>query len=147
MIYIQNDAIQILLILFLNSTQQNIHGCCDGYMWDSVGNDCVSMFFSINEYDIYNFFKINNNMDQENIISFWKKLYTSNSGTVFAECSPGFTGVGCSIKCSYPLFGENCLRICSCSPVEFCDFIFGCLKRKFIRVRGCMCRWILASYM
>lgn len=54
MIYIPNDEIQILLILFLISTQQNIHGCCDGYKWDSVDNDCVSMFlFSINEYDIY----------------------------------------------------------------------------------------------
>lgn len=53
MIYIQNDAIKILLILFLNSTQQNIHGCCDGYKWVVADNDCVSMFFSINEYDIY----------------------------------------------------------------------------------------------
>lgn len=115
-----------------------------GFCWQRLRQ---YVFFSINEYDIYGFFKLNNNIDQENIISFRKKLYTSNSGTVFAECSPGFTGVGCSIKCSYPLFGENCLRICSCSPVEFCDFIFGCLKRKSIRVRGCMCRWILASYM
>lgn len=138
MICIQNDAIQILLILFLISTQQNIHGCCDGYKWDSVDNDCVSMFFFQSTNMIFIsilFYKL--------VKKTW--LYTSNSGTVFAECSPGFTGVGCSIKCFYPLFGENCLRICSCSPVEFCDFIFGCLKRKFIRVRGCMCRWILVS--
>lgn len=56
----------------------------------------------------------------------------SNSGTVFAECSPGYTGVGCTIKCSFPLYGENCLKVCSCSPVELCDFKSGCLKSKYM---------------
>lgn len=57
---------------------------------------------------------------------------------VFVECSLGFIGVGCFIKCFYLLFGENCLRICLCLLVEFCDFIFGCFKCKFICVCGCM---------
>lgn len=49
---------------------------------------------------------------------------------VFAECSPGYTGVECTITCLYPLFGENCQKICSCSPEEVCDFVSGCLKGK-----------------
>lgn len=67
------------------STQKNIHGCCDGYIWKHVENDCV-------------------------------------------KCLPGYTGVGCTIKCSPPLFGEYCQNICMCSPEEFCDFVYGCLK-------------------
>lgn len=46
---------------------------------------------------------------------------------VFAECSPGYTGVGCTITCHYPLYGEYCQNICSCSP-EVCAFVSGCLK-------------------
>lgn len=51
---------------------------------------------------------------------------------VVTECSPGYTGTGCSIKCPKPLFGENCQKICNCSALEFCDFIFGCLKSKYM---------------
>lgn len=51
---------------------------------------------------------------------------------VFTECLPGYTGVGCTIKCSPPLFGEYCQNICMCSPEEFCDFVYGCLKSKYI---------------
>lgn len=51
----------------------------------------------------------------------------------FTECSPGYSGVGCSIKCFYPLFGENCQKVCSCSPVEFCDYMHGCLKSKYVQ--------------
>lgn len=66
------------------------------------------------------------------MISSWEKKCTSNSGIFFVECNPGYTGVGCSIKCSHPLFGENCQRVCTCSPVEICDFVSGCLKSKYM---------------
>lgn len=78
-------------------------------------------------------------------LTYWKKC-TNNSNIVVTECSPGYTGVGCSIRCSHPLFGDNCQKICMCSPEEFCDFIYGCLKSKFNLFLACA-GLLYCSYM
>lgn len=49
---------------------------------------------------------------------------------IVLECSPGYTGPECSNKCPVPLYGENWQRTCMCLPVEFCDFVSGCLRSK-----------------
>lgn len=59
-------------------------------------------------------------------------LYTFNSCIVVLECSPGYTGPECSTKCPVPLYGNNCQKICTCSPMEFCDFVSGCLRSKYM---------------
>lgn len=64
------------------------------------------------------------------MVSVWKKNCTSNSSMIVTECRAGYTGVGCYITCPYPLYGEYCQEVCSCSLMEFCDFVSGCLKSK-----------------
>lgn len=60
-----------------------------------------------------------------------KKSYISHYN--FAECSPGFTGTECSLRCRYPLFGQNCQQICKCFITE-CDIASGCVSGKYIHV-------------
>lgn len=99
-----------------------------GFCWQRLRQ---YVFFSINGYDIYINSFINNY--NENSISSWKNnVPVIQVRFFFSECSPGYTGVGCTIKCSFPLYGENCLKVCLCSPVELCDFMFGCLKSKYV---------------
>lgn len=77
------------------------------------------------------------NNNYKNVIPIFdidKLRFTSNSKNVVTECSPGYSGIGCSITCPPPLFGEHCQNICDCSSIEYCDFILGCLKSKFIYV-------------
>lgn len=50
----------------------------------------------------------------------------------FSECSLGYSGPGCFIDCPYPLYGENCQNLCNCSTTEYCNFMLGCLKSKYI---------------
>lgn len=85
-------------------------------------------------------------MKMKYLFSILKKKCTRNSNIVVTECSPGYTGVGCNITCYNLLYGDNCQRVCTCSPEEFCDFMYGCLKSKFIRVRACMYR-VNSSYL
>lgn len=33
--------------IYFYRTEQNPHGCCDGYMWDSVVDNCVGMYSAI----------------------------------------------------------------------------------------------------
>ena len=44
----------------------------------------------------------------------------------------GYTGVGCTIKCSHPYYGDECSSKCDC-PQELCDFVLGC---KYISTQG-----------
>lgn len=86
--------------------------------------------FSINDYDIYINSFINNY--NENTISSWENNVPVIQVRFFSECNPGYTSVDCTMKCPFPLYGENCQNICSCSPVELCDFVSGCLKSKYV---------------
>lgn len=45
------------------------------------------------------------------------------------ECIPGYTGLECTLKCPYPLFGKNCQKHCDC-PTTKCNFQSGCLNGK-----------------
>lgn len=38
--------------LSINSTEQNPHGCCDGYMWDSAVGNCISMLITLTNFFI-----------------------------------------------------------------------------------------------
>lgn len=104
------------MILFLNNTQQIIHDCCDSYVWDIVDNDCVSTSFLFYMYEQNNIFKcfLVNKYEYKNKMFIFdielNKEYSNSSMFLFffAECSLCYTGVGCSIKCFHPLFGENC---------------------------------------
>ena len=42
-----------------------------------------------------------------------------------SECRPGFTGVECIFKCSYPYYGDGCSKESDC-PKELWDFAQGC---------------------
>lgn len=45
----------------------------------------------------------------------------------FSECMPGYTGTGlnCTTKCPYPIYGVRCQGYCDCSN-EMCDVSTGC---------------------
>lgn len=43
----------------------------------------------------------------------------------FTECMPGYTGMNCSAKCSYPSYGRSCQGICNCIEI-LCDIFGGC---------------------
>ncbi|XP_078334363.1 laminin subunit alpha lam-3-like isoform X1 [Crassostrea virginica] len=52
--------------------------------------------------------------------------YTWNPSSQSCEkCTPGYTGLNCTIRCPYPSYGENCQRNCTCSK-EDCDVSTGC---------------------
>nr|XP_022286422.1 multiple epidermal growth factor-like domains protein 10 isoform X2 [Crassostrea virginica] len=52
--------------------------------------------------------------------------YTWNPSSQSCEkCTPGYTGLNCTIRCPYPSYGENCQRKCNCSK-EDCDVSTGC---------------------
>lgn len=55
---------------------------------------------------------------------------------VVIECSPGYTGIGCFVKCPSPLYGKHCQKMCMCSTMEYCDFVFGCLQGKYLSNSG-----------
>lgn len=46
---------------------------------------------------------------------------------IYAECDLGFTGSNCSSPCPPGYFGQQCRRLCDCSPGEYCDAARGCL--------------------
>ena len=56
------------------------------------------------------------------------KIKTTLCFTI-SECSPGYTGIGCTLRCPYPLFGQICKEVCKCSKME-CSFVSGCLNGK-----------------
>lgn len=37
----------MISFLPVSSTTENTHGCCDGYEWDAVKNDCVGMSIAL----------------------------------------------------------------------------------------------------
>uniref|UniRef100_K1Q4F8 Uncharacterized protein n=1 Tax=Magallana gigas TaxID=29159 RepID=K1Q4F8_MAGGI len=82
----------MISLLSLPSTPENTNGCCDGYQWDALKNDCV-------------------------------------------ECISGYTGIGCTLTCRYPLYGKNCQQVCKCSRME-CNFEFGCRSGEALSTRG-----------
>eukprot|EP00105_Crassostrea_gigas_P038603 XP_019922751.1 PREDICTED: multiple epidermal growth factor-like domains protein 6 [Crassostrea gigas] len=41
------------------------------------------------------------------------------------QCMPGYTGLNCSYKCPYPLYGYRCQGYCDCSN-DSCDVSTGC---------------------
>lgn len=48
----------LISLLPVPSTPENTYGCCDGYGWDAVKNDCVGMSFemhfsNINKYHYF----------------------------------------------------------------------------------------------
>ena len=62
------------------------------------------------------------------IVRYASKIKTTLCFTI-SECSPGHTGVGCTLRCPYPLFGQICKEVCKCSKME-CNFVSGCLNGK-----------------
>lgn len=40
---------------------------------------------------------------------------------------PEYTGLNCSIKCTYPTYGEGCQGYCDCSN-NACDVSLGCIE-------------------
>lgn len=49
-----DERIHVIIILYflMYSTDQNPHGCCDGYLWDSVVDNCVGMY-SVLTYPVH----------------------------------------------------------------------------------------------
>lgn len=41
-----------MLYIFIYSNEQNPHGCCDGYMWDSAVDNCVGMLTTLTYFFI-----------------------------------------------------------------------------------------------
>lgn len=62
------------------------------------------------------------------IVRYASKIKTTLCFTI-SECSPGYTGIGCTLRCPYPLFGQICKEVCKCSKIE-CSFVSGCLNGK-----------------
>ena len=54
----------------------------------------------------------------------YKETYGLKS-ICFEECSPGYSGPNCTIKCVYPSYGETCQEICDCEE-KICDILTGC---------------------
>lgn len=52
----------MISLLFVPSTPENTHGCCDGYGWDAVENDCVGKSIAL----------VILNKNQDNVIHFSK---------------------------------------------------------------------------
>lgn len=42
------------------------------------------------------------------------------------ECPLGFIESECTLKCTFPYYGQGCGMICEC-PEDLCDFMFGCI--------------------
>lgn len=40
-------------------------------------------------------------------------------------CEAGYTGLNCTIKCLYPLYGQGCQSVCKCAE-EVCHYMYGC---------------------
>lgn len=43
----------------------------------------------------------------------------------FSECMPGYSGLNCTTRCPYPLYGYRCQGYCDCS-IDTCDVSTGC---------------------
>ena len=41
------------------------------------------------------------------------------------ECPLGFIESECTLKCTFPYYGQGCGMTCEC-PEDLCDFMFGC---------------------
>ena len=78
---------------------------------DRQTNRCILSYFSMS-YQVY--------------------LWLNNLSC--SECPPGYTGVGCTVKCSHPYYGDECSSKCDC-PYELCDFVLGC---EYISTQGKM---------
>lgn len=120
------------------STEQNPHGCCDGYMWDSAVDNCIGIFTYIHSYSFFWWwFHSYSFIWWFNILNTWQLIvehfvkFSTNWSLFIVECRPGFSGPGCFITCPHPLYGKDCQDICKCSQTEYCDFMSGCLESKY----------------
>lgn len=115
----------MISLLSVLSTPENTYGCCDGYEWNDVKKDCVGMSIALvilNKKTRIVFSTFSNiNKYSNNYITFF----------YFIECNSGYTGIGCTLTCLYPLYGKDCQQICDCSRME-CDFEFGCRSGRYI---------------
>lgn len=71
--------------------------------------------------------KINKTLSYLWTVQFVSKLLYNS--IFFPDCSPGYTGIECTLQCPYPLFGKDCQKLCKCLETE-CSFVSGCLKSK-----------------
>lgn len=55
---------------------------------------------------------------------------------ILTECSPGYTGHRCALKCPYPGYGKECQKVCNCS-MEYCDLVSGCLSSECLYIFLC----------
>lgn len=53
-------------------------------------------------------------------------LLVSFLNFISSECPPGFIESGCTLKCSFPYYGQGCVMICECLE-DLCDFMSGCI--------------------
>ncbi|XP_062594220.1 uncharacterized protein LOC134255725 [Saccostrea cucullata] len=45
-------------------------------------------------------------------------------------CDPGLWGVNCSMNCSYPYYGDLCIKLCSTCSEKDCDPALGCTVKE-----------------
>lgn len=55
---------------------------------------------------------------------FFKKFFT-NPRICIPACMPGYVGINCTIRCTYPLYGHRCQGVCDCDE-GMCDVSTGC---------------------
>lgn len=131
-----DERIHVIIILYflMYSTDQNPHGCCDGYLWDSVVDNCVGMYsvltYPVHFYSFLIMVCLKDLLGTLRLNVYWTRNW---SVFFFSECSPGYSGPGCIIACPYPLYGKNCQNKCTCSTTEYCNFMSGCLKGKYMK--------------